>query len=116
MEQGTVTVVVASLGIFGTLCGNFGGLFLSRSWQREQWMRDRRNEEFRELLEALTASMLAENEAMCKTELTAKEREDRRSKTADFFQVVDTRIFTFADVKRLDLKCKWQCPQNDHTT
>ena len=116
MGQGTVTVVVASIGIIGTLCGIVVGHFLSRSSQREQWMRDRRHEEFRELLGALTASMYAEVEAMYETELTPKEQEDKRRKTADFFQVVQTRIFTFTDVKRLDLKREWLAAVNAHLT
>jgi hypothetical protein len=116
MGQGTVTVVVASLGIIGTLCGIVVGHLLSRSSQREQWMRDRRHEEFQELLGTLAASMHAEVEAMYQSELTPEEQKDKRRKTADFFQVVQTRIFTFTDVKRLDLKREWLAAVNAHLT
>ena len=116
MEKGTVTVVIASLGIVGTLCGIVVGHFLSRSSQREQWMRDRRHEEFQELLGALAVSMLAEVEAMYQSELTPEERKDKTRKTADFFQIAQTRIFTFTDVKRLDIKREWLAAVNAHLT
>jgi hypothetical protein len=116
MGQGMVTVFAVILGIIGTLCGSVVQNFLSRSTQREQWMRDRRLEEFRELLVSLTASMYAEVEAMYKTELLPKEREDKERKTADFFQVVQTRIFTFTDVRRLDLQGKWLTAVNAYRT
>jgi hypothetical protein len=114
MGQETLTVVVASLGIIGTLCGIVFGHFLSRSSQREQWMLDRRHEEFQELLGALAASMHAEVEAMYQSELTPEERKDKTRRTADFFQIVQTRIFTFTDVKRLDLKREWLAAVNAH--
>jgi len=116
MGQGTVTVVVASLSIIGTLCGSVVGHFLSRSSQREQWMLDRRREEFQELLGALAASMYAEVDAACKSELNPEERKDKTRRTADFFQIVQTRIFTFTDVKRLDLKREWLAAVNAHRT
>ena len=114
MEQETVTIVVASLGAVTTLGGIIFGHFLSRSSQREQWMLDRRHEEFQELLGALAASMHAEVEAMYQSELTPEERKDKTRRTADFFQNVQTRIFTFTDVKRLDLKREWLAAVNAH--
>ena len=79
-------------------------------------MRDRRHEEFQELLRALSTSMHAEVEAIYKGELTPEERRDKARKTADFFQIVQTRIFTFSDVKRLDLERKWLAAVNAHLT
>jgi hypothetical protein len=116
MEQGTVTAFVAGLGSVTTLGALFLGHFLSRSSQREQWMRDRRHEEFQELLGSLAASMHAEVEAIYQSELTSEERKDKTLKTADFFQIVQTRIFTFTDVKRLDLKREWLAAVNAHLT
>jgi hypothetical protein len=116
MGQETVTVVVASPGIIGTLCGIVFGHFLSRSSQREQWMRDRRHEEFKELLDALVASMHAEVESTYQGDLTPEERYSETRATADFFRVVQTRIFTFTDVKRLDLKREWLAAVNAHRT
>jgi hypothetical protein len=42
----------------GPLAGILIGYFLTRSWQREQWMRDRKKEEYRELLTGLATSMI----------------------------------------------------------
>ncbi len=60
--------------------------------------------------------MHAEVEAMYQSELTPEERKDKTRKTADFFQIAQTRIFTFSDVKRLDLKREWLRAVNAHLT
>jgi hypothetical protein len=51
---------------------------------------------------------------MYQSELTPEEREEKRRKTADFFRVIQTRIFTFADVIRLDLQREWLAAVNAH--
>lgn len=79
-------------------------------------MRDRRHEEFQELLGALAASMHAEVEATYRSDLTPEEQKDKKLRTADFFQIVQTRIFTSTDVKRLDLKREWLAAVNAHLT
>jgi hypothetical protein len=56
MEQTTVTLIVGGLGIFGTLAGVVSGHFLSRSWQREQWLLDKRREEYRELINLIAGA------------------------------------------------------------
>jgi hypothetical protein len=52
-HQSTLAVIVAIVGIAGTLAGIFMGHFLGRSWDRKKWLLDRRNEEFKELLTAI---------------------------------------------------------------
>jgi predicted MFS family arabinose efflux permease len=44
MQQESVTLIVAGLGIGGTLGGIIVGHFLARSWQREQWLLDCRKQ------------------------------------------------------------------------
>jgi hypothetical protein len=56
MDQQTVTLIVAGLGIGGTLGGIVVGHVLTRSWQEEQWLLNNRKEEFRELMTALARS------------------------------------------------------------
>jgi hypothetical protein len=58
MDQQTVSLIVAGLGIGGTLGGIVVGHILSRSAQRKQWVLDRRHEEFQELIRAFDTSML----------------------------------------------------------
>ncbi|HEV2484887.1 MAG TPA: hypothetical protein VGT08_05090 [Terracidiphilus sp.] len=54
MQQETVTLIVAGLGIGGTLAGIVVGHFLTRSWQREQWLLDCRKQEFKEVASAIS--------------------------------------------------------------
>jgi hypothetical protein len=109
MQQETVTLIVAGLGICGTLGGIVVGHILSRSAQREHWVLDRRHEEFQEIIRAFDASMLSEATAKdYSMELTPEERRDKARRTTDFFQVIRTRIFTVADIKRLDLDRAWR--------
>jgi hypothetical protein len=53
MQQNTVTLIVAGLGIFGTLTGILVGHLLSRSWQREQARLDNKKQEYRELMTSM---------------------------------------------------------------
>jgi hypothetical protein len=59
LHQETATLIVAGLGIGGTLGGIVVGHFLTRSWQQQQWLLDNRREEYRELLNAITTSYMA---------------------------------------------------------
>lgn len=54
MQQENVTLIVAALGIVGTLGGIIVGHFLTRSWQREQWLLDCRKQEFKEVASAMS--------------------------------------------------------------
>ncbi len=53
---------------------------------------------------------------MYQSELTPGERKDKTRRTADFFRIVQTRIFTFADVKRLHLEREWLVAVNAYLT
>lgn len=109
MQQETVTLIVAGMGIGGTLGGILVGHLLSRSAQRAQWVLDRRNEEFQELIRAFDASILSEVTSNdWSMELTPAERRDKARRTSDFFQVVRTRIFTVDDIKQLNLEREWR--------
>ncbi len=54
MDQQSVTLVVAAVGIGGTLGGIVVGHFLTRSWQRKQWLLDQRKQEFKEVASAIS--------------------------------------------------------------
>lgn len=59
MDQSTITLVVAGLGIAGTLAGTVvGNLFQSRG-QHQQWRRDNVRQECRELLGQLSVNLFA---------------------------------------------------------
>jgi hypothetical protein len=109
MQPQIITLIVAGLGITGTLGGILVGHVLSRSWQQRQWLQDRRNEEFRELLTALVRAMgkiaNARDVIRLKTDewvLTAHEA------SVEFTQIMLDRIFIAEDVKKLNLMDQWR--------
>jgi hypothetical protein len=59
MDQRTATIIVAGLGIAGTLTSGVVAQWMSRNAQHEQWRRDNISQECRELLGQLSVSMLA---------------------------------------------------------
>jgi hypothetical protein len=59
MEQSTATLIVGVVGILGTLGGIVIGQRMARSWQRKQWLLDKKIEEYRELLASLTETFTA---------------------------------------------------------
>src|ERR1700733_1978487 len=58
MQDHTFTLIVSAVGISGALAGIVIGHFLTRSSQHKQWLRDNRKEEFRELISAMSTSMV----------------------------------------------------------
>lgn len=58
MEATTTTLIVASLGIGGTLTSGILAQWMARGSQREQWVRDNTIQEYRELLAAFTAAYM----------------------------------------------------------
>jgi hypothetical protein len=107
MQQSTITLVVAVVGITGTLGGVVLGQWMSRSWQREQWLLDNRKQEFHELVSALTSTVV--------DVIVYKEARDAKSERAPEFlnKIIDThhqvynviadRIYIAKDVKALNI-------------
>ena len=56
LDKSQVTLYLALWGAVGPMVGILVGHVLSRSWQQKEWILDRRKEEFRELVSALTAA------------------------------------------------------------
>ncbi|SEB40427.1 hypothetical protein [Terriglobus roseus] len=54
MQPQTVTLIVAVMGIAGTLAGGMASQWMTRRAQHKQWLRDQRKQEWRELLNTLT--------------------------------------------------------------
>jgi hypothetical protein len=96
---------VAGVGIGGTLGGICVGHFLTRSWQREQWLLDCSKDEFRELIASLTSAAIAI--------VIYKEARDAKSDRAkecllavldtqhSVYRVVASRIYIARDLKDL---------------
>jgi hypothetical protein len=54
MQDHTFTLIVSAVGISGALGGIVIGHFLTRSSQHQQWLRDNRKQEFKEVVTALS--------------------------------------------------------------
>jgi hypothetical protein len=100
MQQNTVTLIVAGLGIFGTLGGTVIGHLLTRSWQQKQWLLDCRKEEFRELMSALTKALMVYSTPGAPP-LDVMDAQVRA------IEVLKDRIFVASDVRRLKLFDLW---------
>jgi hypothetical protein len=115
MQQGTVTLIVAGLGIGGTLGGIVIGHFLTRSWQHKQWLMDQRQKEFKELVDALEESLRGQASFVYMNSPTRdEEAREIRVQQAAFVKMVRTRIFTAADAKDLRLEERWNEAIDDY--
>jgi hypothetical protein len=104
-----ITLILAIWATIGPLVGIVAGHYLTRSWQREQWLLDQRKNEIRELIAALDDSLLSETSVGRNTgELNPQEHRDKAYKTRDFYKVCRTRIFTAQEVRQLDLEKEWK--------
>jgi len=102
------------LGIGGTLGGVVGGHTLARSWQREQWIRDKRNEELRELLEALAESYRVELTLHAGAFLDPDEQRAIVEGQSNAMAVIRSRIFIVDVVARCGIELKWAEAIRDH--
>lgn len=115
MQQSTVTLIVAVVGIAGTFGSGYFSQRMARHSQREQWLLDQRKEEFRELIVGLEESMKSEvDHAIRTSQYTPDERRQLSRKTSDFYTIVRTRIFTANDVRDMDLSQRWREALKDY--
>jgi hypothetical protein len=106
LTQETVTLVVAGFGIAGTFGGVFLGQSMSQSWQREQWLRDHRIQEFRELLDAL-ADSLRVSMTMHAGALMEDQQRDIVKTHSNAMRVIRSRIFTMDFVHESQIEIRW---------
>jgi hypothetical protein len=90
-------------GVIAPLVGILVGHFLSRSWQREQWFRDKRYEDYQAVLSAIVAAYMAvvRIDMASLTSLFSPEMaQEVEVIKAESFRVLRDRIFI---AKELDL-------------
>jgi hypothetical protein len=95
--------VAASFGVAGALLGHY----LTRSWQREQWRIDRRTEEYRELVSALSAVFTN----MQRFGGGGGDREFHMKLlqvNVDAFRVIRDRIFIASEIAEADILGRWR--------
>ena len=108
MRDHTFTLTVATVGIVGTLAGIVIGHFLTRSWQREQWIMDNRRDEWRELMKALSKAYMAVGE--WKPAPIMFEGDDllnRMAISTEYLVTVSDRLFIAKEMKELHLSRLW---------
>jgi hypothetical protein len=58
MQPSTITLIVAVVGIAGTFASGVAIQYLTWRSQRRQWLLDKKTQEYRELIDALTAAYM----------------------------------------------------------
>jgi hypothetical protein len=113
MQQETVTLIVAGLGIVGTLSSGPMTQYVARHSQHEQWERDKRTEEFRELLDALTVAYLDACEtariAIIEAAPDDIDNGEFEPSAADMtaYRLLRNRLFTAIDLEAEDVTRRW---------
>lgn len=107
MQQNTVTLIVAGAGICGTLGGIVIGHFLTRSSQRDQWLRDCKKEEFRELLTALADSFRSSITMHSGAVLDSDAQMKMIESHSNALRVIRSRIFIANTVTELGIELRW---------
>jgi|HubBroStandDraft_1064217.scaffolds.fasta_scaffold153637_1 hypothetical protein len=98
------------LGIVGTAIGAFLVYRFSRRTQHEQWIRDNRKEEYRELIEALTdeiTALVRRLEMSKDRTITREVFDEEREKHRTALRVLKNRIFIARDLKERNLFDEW---------
>jgi oligoendopeptidase F len=92
------TIILAIWGAVGPLVGVRYGQELAKRWQREQWIRENRKEECRELLDAIYEQSPSRT-AVSYEQMLSQDSLSRISKS---------RIFIAEDLARLNVQQRWR--------
>jgi hypothetical protein len=102
MDQSSIALIAAACGVGGVLIGHY----LTRSWQREQWLLDRRKEEYRELISAL--STVFTNMQRFGTGVGDRDFNIRLAQVnADSYRVIRDRIFIADEIAKAQIMERW---------
>lgn len=123
MQQETVTLIVAVLGIAGTLTSGPLTQYFTRQAVHEQWERDKRTEEFRELLDALSVAYIeacerAENAVFLIGAEDDGDNEELQTTDAEMtvYRLLRNRLFTATDLETEDVGKRWNTALMDFRT
>jgi hypothetical protein len=103
-----LTLSFAVWAAVGPLVGLLVGHFLTRSWQKKQWLLDNEKQEYRELLDALSGAYLS----LAKTELvrgTDRVRSTPETSEAEdaAYRLLNDRIFIASKLKEENVFEQW---------
>ncbi len=112
--QEYVTLAVAGIGIVGSLSGVIVGQRMSRSWQREQWVLDRRVQEFRELLDALADDFRVAMTMYVGAVIDSDGQREIVASHSTAMRVIRSRVFVFEEVTKFNIELRWTSAVNHH--
>jgi hypothetical protein len=109
------TIALVLWGAAGPLVGILIGHYLTRSWQQKQWLLDRRKEEWRELMTALSGSLSAALKIYPMRALDSDEQREIVDAHTNCFRIIRDRIFIASEIKQLDLENRWSAAIEHHS-
>jgi hypothetical protein len=107
MLPSTVALIGAVVAVGGTLGGVFLGQRMNKDAQREQWVRDNRKEESRELMIALAESLRVELMMYAGAVLSPDQQRLIIETHSNAMRVIRSRIFIVDVVVKADIETKW---------
>jgi len=108
MNQSTIPLIVACVGISGTVVGIAIGHFLARDWDRRKWLLDRRNEEFKELMTVIAAAYAKCGDARYHVhEPTVENLMEMNAASTNCLVTIQNRIYIAEHIKHLKLGNMW---------
>jgi len=106
MQPSTTALVVAGVGVAGILVGHL----FTRSWQHEQWLRDKRYQDYQDVLSAVTTAYMAIIR-VDRMEGTSLYNEDMVKELevikVEAFRVLRDRIFIAYELAEADILGEW---------
>ena len=114
MQQETVTLIVAGLGIAGTLGGTIVGNIFQTRGQHQQWRRDNIRRECQELLGQLSVTLFSCIDCSRgvrngeKYADTFAREEKYRHDVIDLHRNLGSRILIADDIKKAKVKDRWR--------
>ena len=110
MQPLTGTLINTRIGIGGAFTGLLVGHLLTRSWQHEQWSRDKRHEDYQAVLSAISSAYMAmiRLDRLKKLALYSKEAVSEVEVTkVDSFRVLRDRIFIADELEEGNVLADW---------
>jgi hypothetical protein len=110
MQPQTITLIATASGIGGI------GHLLSRSWQREQWLRDKRHEDYQAVLSAVSSAYMAIARlagAVGTPNYTHELASEVEAMKVESFRVLRDRIFIAMELESEDVLVEWETTITD---
>ncbi len=102
------TIILAIWGAVGPLVGVRYGQELVKRWQREQWVRDNRKEEYKGVIEALSSSLAPIMQYyQPKGSRTAEELIAAGKAENNIYEVLGNRIFVAGELDKMGVFDRW---------